>query len=105
MKNEYIIYYCKWRKKTKDPIVVERKGNRSFHNSFLRDYGNVQFNMTFNNARGKAKKSGATTVMKVKLNDKFVLVPKSLIRKWRTSKLHSIDALNQIIQDIQKLSR
>lgn len=65
---KYKLYYCKSRKKTGDPIVLEyENGERVFYNTFCRDYGRVKLSMKFNNAKGKAKKSGATTVLEVEV--------------------------------------
>jgi hypothetical protein len=65
---KYKLYYCKSRKKTGDPIVLEyENGERLFYNTFVRDYGNIKLKMRFGNAKGKAKKSGATTVLEVEV--------------------------------------
>ena len=62
---KYKLYYCKSRKKTGDPIVVEYPdGSVSFHDQFCTE-GKFRLSMKFNNAKGRAKKSGATTLLEI----------------------------------------
>ena len=66
------IHYCKALKKTGKPIVLTYKnGTVLYTNRWVRTYydheGNEwRFIIKFNNSKGKAKRSGATTVLQVK---------------------------------------
>lgn len=61
------IYYCKSLKKTGKPIVV--KFDTMEYNVKQIRFNDVDIKMKFNNARGKAKRSGATTVLEVYKHD------------------------------------
>ena len=59
------IYYCKSLKKTGKPIIVydhEKKSEK--HTSRVR-FKNVNIEMTFMNSKGRAKRRGATTILRV----------------------------------------
>lgn len=61
-------YYCKALKDTGKPIVIIKKGKKSTNTNKL-VMKNINIKMKFNNARGKAKKSGATTVLEITTNE------------------------------------
>lgn len=61
----YIVYYCKALKKTGSPIVcITTKTGKEEHLKSL-DLRGFNVKMAFNNAKGKPKNSGATTVLEV----------------------------------------
>lgn len=57
------IYYCKALKKTGKPIVVVDDKGKSTTTNLIEGYGH--YRVAFNNATGKAKASGATTILEV----------------------------------------
>ena len=65
------IHYCKADKKTGKPVVItDKDGNMKNVKKWVwqgLDHSGkaVRFEIEFNNSKGKAKKSGATTVLKV----------------------------------------
>ena len=65
MSKELEIYYCKALKRTGKPIVVtDKKTGRSRHTNRVR-MCNVNIEIMFNNSTGRARKRGATTVLRV----------------------------------------
>lgn len=59
------LWYCKSRKKEGNPITeINLDTKEEKHVSSIR-YTNVNIDMDFNNATGKAKGSGATTILNV----------------------------------------
>ncbi len=59
------LWYCKSRKKEGNPITeINLDTKEEKHLSHIR-YTNVNIDMDFNNATGKAKGSGATTILNV----------------------------------------
>jgi len=61
----YIVYYCKALKKTGSPIVcITTRTGKEEHLRSL-DLKGFDVRMSFNNATGNPKKSGATTVLEV----------------------------------------
>lgn len=63
------IYYCKSRKKTGKPIVVQdmETGKETYRKRIK--LNNVNIEMKFGNSRGKAKSRGSTTVLEVYENE------------------------------------
>ena len=59
------LWYCKARKREGNPItVIDLDTDKEKHTDSI-ILKNVNIRMRFNNAKGKAKKSGATTVLEV----------------------------------------
>ena len=58
-------YYCKSLKKTGKPIVIRdlEKGTETTTDNLVLE--NVDISMIFQNATGKAKQSGATTILEI----------------------------------------
>jgi len=67
MKPDAIIYYCKSLKDTGKPIIVNM-GKRTINTDEV-VLNNVNIIMKFNNSKGAAKRSGATTVLEVFKNE------------------------------------
>lgn len=72
MKCTQEIHYCKAEKKTGKPVVVTNKVNgttknvKKWHMDLFDENGYpVKIEVEFGNASGKAKNSGATTVLRV----------------------------------------
>jgi len=72
MKCTQTIHYCKADKKTGKPVVVtdvakgSTKNVKKWHMDLFDGNGYpVRIEVEFNNSKGKAKSSGATTVLKV----------------------------------------
>jgi len=63
------LWYCKADKKTGKPIIVQDLEKGIIYNTNKIDMKNVNIRMSFNNAMGKAKYSGATTILEVYKND------------------------------------
>jgi len=58
------IYYCKSLKKTGKPIVVENINTKKTRTTgMIQGYGH--WKVEYNNAKGKSKRSGATTTLLV----------------------------------------
>ena len=60
-----IIYYCKSLKKTGKPIIVKDLDTKEEYTTDSIILRNVDIEMSYKNSTGKAKASGATTVLKV----------------------------------------
>lgn len=63
------LWYCKADKKTGKPIIVQDLENGKTYNTDHVDLKNVNIRMSFNNSIGKAKASGATTILEVYKDD------------------------------------
>ena len=59
------LWYCKADKKTGKPIIVQDLEKGTTYNTDHIELKNVNIRMRFNNATGKAKGSGATTILEV----------------------------------------
>jgi len=59
------LWYCKADKSTGKPIIVQDLVNGKTYNTNKIDLKNVNIRMAFNNSQGKAKSSGATTILEV----------------------------------------
>lgn len=59
------LWYCKADKKTGKPIIVQDLEKGVTYNTNKIDLKNVNIRMAFNNSVGKAKSSGATTILEV----------------------------------------
>ena len=68
-KTDIRLWYCKADKKTGKPIMVQNLNDNTITKTNKIEYKNVNIKMAFNNAVGKAKGSGATTIMEVEFND------------------------------------
>ena len=64
-KPNHIVYYCMALKKTGKPIIVFDIDKKKSKNTNRVAFNNVNIRMVFNNATGKAKRSGATTILEV----------------------------------------
>ena len=62
------LYYCKSLKSSGKPIVVRDMETKEEYTTDLVEYKNVNIRMKFNNSTGKAKASGATTVLEITEN-------------------------------------
>jgi hypothetical protein len=77
MKCTQTIHYCKADKKTGKPVVVtdskgKTKNVKKWHMDLFDDNGYpVRVEVEFNNSRGKAKSSGATTVLRILESDSW----------------------------------
>lgn len=69
MKLTHKLYYCQAKKSTGKPIVVVNVDNGKIRYTNKIEMNNVNIRMAFNNAVGKAKASGATTILEVYKND------------------------------------
>jgi hypothetical protein len=65
MKIKYRFWYCKADKHTGKPIIVQDVEAGTTRNTNKIDMKNVNIRMAFNNSMGKAKSSGATTILEV----------------------------------------
>lgn len=65
MTKELTLWYCIGKKKTGKPVAVEINGKRSYRKGITKTINGVKFSMIFKNAKGQAKRSGATTVMRI----------------------------------------
>jgi len=59
------LWYCKANKKTGKPIMIQDLEKGTTINTDTIDMKNVNIRMAFNNSVGKAKSSGATTILEV----------------------------------------
>lgn len=59
------LWYCKADKKTGKPIIIQDLEKGITYNTDKINMKNVNIRMSFNNAMGKAKSSGATTILEV----------------------------------------
>ena len=59
------LWYCKADKKSGKPIIVQDVEKGTMRNTNKITYRNVTIRMEFNNSRGKAKSSGATTILEI----------------------------------------
>lgn len=59
------LWYCKADKQTGKPIRVQNMETGEITNTDKIEYKNVTVKMSFNNSVGKAKGSGATTVLEI----------------------------------------
>lgn len=62
--NKIYIYYCKCRKEAGDPVMIAVGKSKIWCKS-VTGTGNINWNMSFNNAPTIAKQSGATTVLAI----------------------------------------
>lgn len=67
-KPAFKVYYCKSLKSTGQPIVVQDMEKNSEYSTDKIEFKNVNVKMTFNNADGKAKNRGATTILEIYLD-------------------------------------
>lgn len=65
MKKRIDLWYCQAKKKTGNPVAVEINGVRRYKRGFTKTINGVRFSMIFGNAKGTAKRSGATTILKI----------------------------------------
>ena len=63
------LWYCKADKSTGKPIIVQDVEKGITYNTNSIEYKNVTVRMAFNNAHGKAKSSGATTILEIYENE------------------------------------
>lgn len=63
------IYYCKSLKKTGKPIIVKDLESGIEITTDEVEMKNVNIKIKYNNSTGKAKASGATTILEVSEND------------------------------------
>lgn len=59
------IFYCKSLKKTNKPIIVRDMDNNTEYTTDEVVMKNVDIRMVFNNAQGREKRSGASTILEV----------------------------------------
>lgn len=59
------LWYCKADKHTGKPIIVQDLEKKITYNTDHIDLKNVNIRMKFNNSQGKAKASGATTILEI----------------------------------------
>lgn len=59
------LWYCKADKKTGKPIIVQDIENGITYNTDHIELKNVNIRMSFQNAIGHAKRSGATTILEI----------------------------------------
>ena len=59
------LWYCKADKKSGKPIIVQDVEKGTIKNTNKIVYKNVTVRMVFNNSTGKAKASGATTILEI----------------------------------------
>lgn len=62
------LWYCKADKKTGRPILVQDLDTGKISKTDEIVYNNVNIRMKFNNSTGKAKSSGATTILEIQRN-------------------------------------
>lgn len=65
MKVIYRVWYCKADKASGKPIIIQDVQAGTTRNTDKIDLKNVNIRMAFNNSIGKAKSSGATTILEV----------------------------------------
>jgi len=65
MKVIYRLWYCKADKASGKPIIIQDVQAGTTRNTNKVDLKNVNIRMQFNNSVGKAKSSGATTILEV----------------------------------------
>lgn len=65
MKVKYRLWYCKADKASGKPIIIQDVEAGTTRNTDKIDLKNVNIRMVFNNSIGKAKSSGATTILEV----------------------------------------
>jgi len=65
MKVIYRLWYCKADKASGKPIIIQDVQAGTTRNTNKIDLKNVNIRMQFNNSIGKAKSSGATTILEV----------------------------------------
>jgi len=65
MKVTYRLWYCKADKASGKPIIIQDLAKGTTTNTNKIDMKNVNIRMAFNNSQGKAKSSGATTILEV----------------------------------------
>ena len=63
------LWYCKADKKTGKPIIIQDLAKGTSTNTDCINMKNVNIRMSFNNSQGKAKSSGATTILEVYEDD------------------------------------
>lgn len=63
------VWYCKSLKKTGKPIILQDLVKNLQVNTEIVEFKNVDIRIEYNNSTGKAKKSGATTVLEVFLRE------------------------------------
>ena len=61
----YRLWYCKADKHTGKPIIIQDVKKGTIRKTNKVDLKNVNIRMAFNNSQGKAKSSGATTILEV----------------------------------------
>lgn len=61
----YRLWYCKADKSTGKPIIVQDLEKKITYNTDHIELHNVNIRMKFNNAKGSAKASGATTILEI----------------------------------------
>lgn len=62
---KYRLWYCKADKASGKPIIIQDVEAGTTRNTNKVDLKNVNIRMEFNNSIGKAKSSGATTILEV----------------------------------------
>lgn len=62
---KFRLWYCKADKKTGKPIIIQDLEKGTTRNTDKIDFKNVNIRMSFNNSIGKAKQSGATTILEI----------------------------------------
>ena len=65
MKVIYRLWYCKADKASGKPIIIQDVEAGTTRNTDKIDLKNVNIRMQFNNSIGKAKSSGATTILEI----------------------------------------
>ena len=63
------LWYCKADKQSGKPIIVQNLNTNKITKTNKIQYDNVNVRMAFNNSTGKAKGSGATTILEIDLNE------------------------------------
>jgi len=62
---KFRLWYCKADKSSGKPIIIQDVEAGTTRNTNKVDLKNVNIRMEFNNSMGKAKSSGATTILEV----------------------------------------
>jgi len=62
---KFRLWYCKADKKSGKPIIIQDLEKGTTKNVSKIDFKNVNVRMQFNNSVGKAKQSGATTILEI----------------------------------------
>lgn len=65
MKILFRLWYCKADKASGKPIIIQDLEKGTTENTNKIDMKNVNIRMEFNNSQGKAKSSGATTILEI----------------------------------------